>query len=153
MNSIVLFEPIRDPTLGKVVRRHLHRHLVTGQDPDVVHSDLAGHVTDDLVTILQFHSKHRVRQSLNDLSGHLDRFFLRQVLSPCNQAPVTILSGPSDADTRPGLCEDPGTLISDRYCMLKMRGQPSVSGNDRPTIIHCSNLSHTEIHHRLDRDY
>src|SRR5918993_4391756 len=32
----------RYPTLGEVVRRHLHRHLVAGQDADVIHPHLAG---------------------------------------------------------------------------------------------------------------
>src|SRR6267143_1694867 len=72
----LLLEPVRDPTSGQVVGGQLHRDLVAGQDPDAVHSHLAGHVGQDLVAIVHLHPEHRVGQRLDHLALHLDCVFL-----------------------------------------------------------------------------
>ena len=39
-----LFGTPGDPGFGQVVGRHLHRDLVTWQDPDEIHSELSGNM-------------------------------------------------------------------------------------------------------------
>src|SRR5688572_27640783 len=65
------------PTLGQVVRRHLHRHLVPRQDADVIHAHLPGDEGVDRVPVLQLYSEGCVRQVLHYLPLHLDHIFLR----------------------------------------------------------------------------
>src|SRR5688572_12911013 len=66
-----------DPTLGQIVRRHLHGHLVTRQDADVIHAHPPGDEGVDRVPVLQLYSEGCVRQVLHYLPLHLDHIFLR----------------------------------------------------------------------------
>src|SRR5438552_3130569 len=58
-------EAVRDPAARQVVRRQLHLDLVARQDPDEVHAHLSRDVGQHLVTVLQLHAEHRVRQRLH----------------------------------------------------------------------------------------
>src|SRR5688572_1039563 len=58
----------RNTTLGKVVRGHLHRHLVARQDADVVHPHLPRDEGVDRVAVLQLHAEGRVRQVFHHLA-------------------------------------------------------------------------------------
>ena len=60
--SQVLLVAVDDPPPRQVVRRHLNRHLVARQYPDIVHPHLAGDSGHDLVVILQADAEHRVGQ-------------------------------------------------------------------------------------------
>jgi hypothetical protein len=66
----------RDPALGQVVGRHFQRHVVAGDDADVVLAHLAAGVADHLVTVLQRDAKARIGQHFVDVPLHFDQFFL-----------------------------------------------------------------------------
>src|SRR5439155_27136753 len=68
--------PVDDPAPREVVRRELHEHPVTRQDPDVVHPHLAGDVGEDLVTVVELDAEHRVRERLDHRSLDLNRVLL-----------------------------------------------------------------------------
>src|SRR6267142_2230109 len=65
-----------DASARQIVGRQLNRHLVPGQDADVVHAHLAGDMSQSYMAVLQLHANRRVRQGLADLARHLDRLFL-----------------------------------------------------------------------------
>src|SRR5579864_4315656 len=54
-------EAIGDATLGQVVGRHFHQHLVAGQDADAVLAHAARGVSDDLVLVLELDAEGGVR--------------------------------------------------------------------------------------------
>ena len=53
-----------DPTLRQIIRRHLNGYLVTGQDLNEIHSEPAGNVCQNGVSIANVHFEHCVRQSI-----------------------------------------------------------------------------------------
>ena len=67
-----------DPALGEVVRRHLNCYLIARNDSDVVHSELTGNMSKDLVSVSQLHLKIRIGQSLYNCTFDFDNIFLRQ---------------------------------------------------------------------------
>src|SRR5690349_16528276 len=72
MSSSVLFglsslRPEHDPRARQVVRRQLDRHLVAGQDADVVHAHLPGDVAEHHMAVLELHAKRGVGEVLEDL--------------------------------------------------------------------------------------
>ena len=54
-----------DTSAGQIVRRHLHRDLIAGEDPDEVHSELTGDMGKDRVTLADIDHKHGVGQGLD----------------------------------------------------------------------------------------
>lgn len=48
-----LFIPVDNPPARQIVGRHLHRHLVARQNPDVVHPHFAGDRREDNMTVFQ----------------------------------------------------------------------------------------------------
>ena len=68
-----------DPTLCQIVRRHLNGYLVTGQDLDKVHSELAGNVRQNGVTVANVNSEHRIRQCIGYDALNLDYVVFCQV--------------------------------------------------------------------------
>ena len=54
-----------DASAGQIVRRHLHRDLIAGENPDEVHSELTGDMSKDRVTLADIYHKHRVGQGLD----------------------------------------------------------------------------------------
>src|SRR5437867_3586591 len=74
-----LLEPVGDPAAGQVVGRELHLDLVPRQDPDEIHAHLAGHVREYLVSVLELHPEHGVRERLDHGAFHLNGIFLRHV--------------------------------------------------------------------------
>ena len=63
-----LLESEYDATLGQVIRTHLEPHLVARQNLDVVHPHLAGDVSRNLMTVLQFYAEHGVGERFEDLA-------------------------------------------------------------------------------------
>ena len=51
--------------MGQIIRRHLNGYLVTGQDPDKVHPELAGNVCQNGVTVANVNGEHCIRQRIN----------------------------------------------------------------------------------------
>jgi hypothetical protein len=70
--------PVDDPRAMEVVRRNLDAYAVAGEDADAEPPHLARHVAEHLVTVVELHAEHRVRERLYDLPFELDLFLLRQ---------------------------------------------------------------------------
>src|SRR4051794_25021392 len=71
---------VDDPRSVEVVRRDLHAHAITREDADAEAPHLARHVAEDLVTVVELHPEHGVRERLDYLTLELDLLFLRQDL-------------------------------------------------------------------------
>ena len=69
---------VDDPRAMQVVRRNLDAYAVAGEDADAEPPHLARHVAEHLVTVVELHAEHRVRESFYDLPFELDLFLLRQ---------------------------------------------------------------------------
>src|SRR5690554_2226758 len=61
-----LFIPERDSSFREIVGRHLHPYPVAGKNADVVHAHLARDMSGNFVSVLQFHTEHRIRQCFDD---------------------------------------------------------------------------------------
>ena len=55
-----------DAAAGDVVGRHLHRDLIAGKDPDKVHPELSGNMSQYDVPLADVHLEHGVGQGLNN---------------------------------------------------------------------------------------
>ena len=67
--------------MGQVIRRHLYGYLVTGQDLDKVHSELAGNVCQNGVTVANVNSEHCIRQCIDYDALNLDYVVFCQVVT------------------------------------------------------------------------
>ncbi len=65
----------RDAALGQVVGRQFQRHLVTGQNADVVLTHLAVGVSDEFVTVIELDTIASVRQNFEHLACHFNQIF------------------------------------------------------------------------------
>ncbi len=65
---------------GEGRRRDFDTHPVPGQDADAEPPHLACHVAQDLVSVVELHPEHRVRERLDDLAFELDLLLFRQEL-------------------------------------------------------------------------
>ena len=54
-----------DPASGQVVRAHLNRDLVTRQDLDKVHPELAGNMCQNNVSVANVNGEHCIRQRID----------------------------------------------------------------------------------------
>src|SRR5215471_15480794 len=79
--AIRSFEPVGDPALGEIIRRHLDEHLVAGQHADAVLAHASGSVSDDLMVVLELDPKGGVRKQFRHHAGTFQQFFLRHSLS------------------------------------------------------------------------
>src|SRR5882762_3257760 len=64
-----LLVTVHNPATRQIVRRKLHRDLVTSQNPNEILAHFAGNVRQDLVLVFQLNAEHRVGQRLNH-RGH-----------------------------------------------------------------------------------
>ena len=62
----------------QVIRTQLHRHSVARQDADEVLPHSPGHMSQNLMLILQLYLEHGVGQRFHHHSHYLNRVFLRQ---------------------------------------------------------------------------
>ena len=70
-----------DPTLSQIVRRHLNGYFVTGQDLNEIHSELAGNVCQNGVTVANVNSEHCIRQCIDYDALNLDYVVFSQVVN------------------------------------------------------------------------
>ena len=70
-----------DPTLSQIIGRHLNGYLVTGQDFDEVHPELAGNVCQNGVTVANVNSEHCIRQRIGYDALNLDYVVFCQVIT------------------------------------------------------------------------
>src|SRR5215471_1889224 len=68
-----LLVAVDNPPTSQVVRRKLHRDLVSRKNADEILSHFAGDMRQHLVLVLQLHAKHRVGQRFNDRGHDLNR--------------------------------------------------------------------------------
>ena len=77
------FTSPRDPAAGQVVRAHLHRNLVTRQDLDKVHPELAGNVCQNGMPVSNVNGEHCIRQRIDYDALKLDYVvFCQDLLTP-----------------------------------------------------------------------
>ena len=79
--SLNLLTSPGDPTAGQIIRRHLNSYLVTGQDLNKVHTELAGNVCQNGVSIADIYLEHSIRQCISDDALNLDYVVFCQVIN------------------------------------------------------------------------
>ena len=67
--------------MGQIIRRHLYGYLVTGQDLDKVHTELAGNVGQNGVSIADINIEHCIRQCIGYDALNLDYVVFCQVVN------------------------------------------------------------------------
>ena len=67
--------------MGQVIGRHLNSYLVTGQDFDEIHTELAGNVCQNNVTVSDIHIKHCIGQCIGYDALNLNYVVLCQVVN------------------------------------------------------------------------
>ena len=72
MISYSLLTSPGDPTSCQIVRRHLNSYLVTGQDLDEIHAELAGNGCQNFVAVADIYVEHGVRQIVGNNALNLD---------------------------------------------------------------------------------
>src|SRR5215472_2243724 len=103
--AIRSFEPVGNPALGQIIRRHFDEHLVAGEHADAVLAHAARGVRDDLMLVLKLDPKGGVRKQFRDHAGKFQQFFLRHSLSEksfvapgsARLQPAEICAAPSSA--------------------------------------------------------
>ena len=65
--------------MGQIIRRHLYGYLVTGQDLNKVHTELAGNVSQDFVAVADVHIEHGIGQCIGYDALNLDYVVFCQV--------------------------------------------------------------------------
>ena len=71
-----------NPATGQIIRGHFHSHLVTGQNPDEIHSELSGNMRQNRVSISNVDLECGVGQGLDDHALNFDHIGFCQVLIP-----------------------------------------------------------------------
>ena len=74
---------IRYSALVQAVGCQLDLHPVSGEDPDIVHTHLAGDMAQNNMPILELYTKHRIGQSLYNLSVYFDHIIFCHFSSFC----------------------------------------------------------------------
>ena len=81
MSSLNLLASPGDPALGQIIRRHLNGYFVTGQDLNEIHSELAGNVCQNGVSVADVNLEHSIRQRIGYDALNLDYVVLSQVFN------------------------------------------------------------------------
>src|SRR5215471_14324261 len=79
--AIRSFEPVGNPALGQIIRRHFDQHLVASEHTDAVLTHASRGVRDDLMIVLELDPKGGVRKQFRHHAGKFQQFFLRHSLS------------------------------------------------------------------------
>ena len=67
--------------MGQIIGRHLNSYLVTGQDFNEIHTELAGNVGQNDVSIANIHIEHSIRQCIGYDALNLDYVVFCQVVN------------------------------------------------------------------------
>ena len=70
-----------DPALGQIIGRHLYGYFVTGQNLNEIHSEFAGNVCQNGVTVANVNSEHCIRQRIGYDALNLDYVVFCQVVN------------------------------------------------------------------------
>ena len=68
-----------DPALSQIIGRHLYGYFVTGQNLNEIHSEFAGNVCQNGVTVANVNSEHCIRQCIDYDALNLDYVVFCQV--------------------------------------------------------------------------
>ena len=80
VSNLLLASP-GDPASGQIIRRHLYGYLVTGQDLDKVHSELAGNGGQNGVAVADIDLEHCVRKVVGNDALNLNYVVFCQVVN------------------------------------------------------------------------
>jgi len=67
-----------DTSLGKVIDRNFDRNLITGENLDIIHTELTRNMCCYNMLIRKLYLKYGIRQSLNNRTFKFYNFVLRQ---------------------------------------------------------------------------
>ena len=67
--------------MGQIVGRHLYSYLVTGQDFNEIHTELAGNVRQNDVSVADVDIEHCIRQCISYDAFNFDYVVLCQVVN------------------------------------------------------------------------
>ena len=81
INLVSLLTSPGDPTLRQIIRRHLNGYFVTGQALNEIHSELAGNVCQNGVSVANVNLEHSIRQCIGYDALNLDYVVLSQVIT------------------------------------------------------------------------
>ena len=81
MSLVSLLASPGDPTLSQIIRRHLNGYFVTGQDLNEIHSELAGNMCQNGVSIADIYLEHSIRQGIDYDALNLDYVVFCQVVN------------------------------------------------------------------------
>ena len=81
MISYSLLASPSDPASCQIIRRHLNSYLVTGQDLDEIHAELAGNGCQNFVAVTNVHAEHSVGQVVGNDALNLNYVVFSQVVN------------------------------------------------------------------------
>ena len=81
MISCFLLTSPGDPAVGQIIGRHLNSYLVTGQDFDEIHTELAGNVCQNDVSVADIDIEHSIGQSIGYDAFNFNYVVLCQVVN------------------------------------------------------------------------
>ena len=84
--------------MGQIIRRHLNSYLVTGQDFNKIHTELAGNVCQNDVSVANVYIEHCIGQCIGYDAFNLNYVVLCQVVNLLRLIPL--------AGLKPGLIGD-----------------------------------------------
>jgi len=131
-------QSIGDAPSGQVVGRQLNTHTITRQDANKVHPETTGYVRQHLVTAIKLNTKHRVRQRFGYFALDFDDIFFRQSTPVEKHDQFARHWRATTANYTTKLLiygQQPGTVIGNQNCMLKVCGLAAIFNNHRPIII------------------
>ena len=70
-----------DPASGQIIRRHLNSYLITGQDLNKVHTELAGNAGQNDVSVADVDIEHSIRQRIGYDALNFDYVVFCQVVN------------------------------------------------------------------------
>ena len=82
-----------DSALCGVVDGYFHRDLITGQDLDIIHSELAGNMGRHDHVVRELYFERSVRQCFHDRTLEFNYVILRQIVSPPICAVLVLCAG------------------------------------------------------------
>ena len=132
--------------MGQIVGRHLNSYLVTGQDFDKIHTELAGNVRKNDVSVADVHIEHGVGQCIGYDAFNLDYVVFCQVNNLQVYFAVTDLNQPVFV----GDGEYFRLPVGDEYSILIVGGELTVGGDSGPAILQHLNVIDASVDHRLN---
>ena len=129
--------------MGQIVGRHLNSYLVTGQDFDEIHTELAGNVCQNDVPIADVDIEHCVGQCIGYDAFNLDYVVFCQV----NNLQVYFAVANLNQLVFFGDGEYFRLPVGDEYSILIVGGELAVGGDCGPAVFQHLNIIDTGVDH------